>query len=53
MHEVAAAWFREQLASPAGRAAQRLLADRGMTAETVEPLGIGYAPDVAAGSGSV
>ena len=45
IHEVAAAWFREQLASPAGRAAQRLVADRGMTAETVEALGMGFAPD--------
>ena len=45
VHEVAAAWFREQLASPAGRAAQRLVADRGMTAETVEALGMGFAPD--------
>src|SRR4051812_27317607 len=43
-HEIAAAWFREQLASPAGAPARRLLADRGMTAETIETLGMGYAP---------
>src|SRR2546425_11719815 len=35
-HEVAAAWFTEQLASPAGAAARRRLKDaRGMTDETV------------------
>jgi DNA primase len=43
-HEVAAAWFREQLAGPAGAAARRLLRDRGMSAETTEMLGMGYAP---------
>ena len=45
IHEVAAAWFREQLASPAGRPGQRLLAERGMTDETVAALGMGFAPD--------
>ena len=44
IHEVAAAWFQEQLAGPAGAAARRLLADRGMTRATVERLGMGYAP---------
>ena len=43
-HEVAAAWFRQQLAAPAGAAARRLLRDRGMSAETTEMLGMGYAP---------
>ena len=43
-HEVAAAWFREQLASPAGSAARRQLQQRDVTAETMERLGIGYAP---------
>ena len=43
-HEVAAAWFTEQLASPAGAAGRRLLADRGMTAETIALLGMGFAP---------
>jgi DNA primase len=43
-HEVAAAWFREQLAAPAGAAARRLLRDRGMAAATIEMLGMGYAP---------
>jgi DNA primase len=44
IHEVAAAWFREQLFTPAGAAARRLLAERGMTAEMIERQGIGYAP---------
>ncbi len=43
-HEVAAAWFREQLATPAGAAARRQLEDRGLTAETIERIGAGYAP---------
>jgi DNA primase len=43
-HEVAAAWFTEQLASPAGAAGRRLLADRGMTTETIALLGMGFAP---------
>ena len=43
-HEVAAAWFREQFASPAGSAARRQLQQRDVTAETIERLGIGYAP---------
>ena len=44
-HEVAAAYFREQLESPAGgRIRQYLLGDRGLTPETIETLGIGYAP---------
>jgi DNA primase len=44
VHEVAAAWFREQLAGAAGAAGRRLLRDRGIGAETTELLGIGYAP---------
>ena len=44
IHDVAAAWFREQLAGPLGAAARRLLTDRGMTAATIEQLGFGYAP---------
>ncbi|HJR61584.1 MAG TPA: DNA primase [Vicinamibacterales bacterium] len=43
VHEVAAVWFREQLMTPAGAAARRLLAERGMTAEMIERQGIGYA----------
>ena len=44
VHEVAAAWFREQLQTPMGSAARRLLTSRGMTAATVERLGMGLAP---------
>jgi DNA primase len=43
-HEVAAAWFGEQLMTAAGAPARRLLADRGMMAATIEQLGMGYAP---------
>jgi DNA primase len=49
VHEVAAAWFREQLASAAGAPARRLLADRGITPEMIERQGIGYAPSVREG----
>ncbi len=45
VHEVAAAYFREQLETPAGeRIRQYLLADRGLTADTIGTLGLGYAP---------
>ena len=44
VHEVAAAWFREQLATAAGSAARRQLQDRGLTAATIETIGAGYAP---------
>ncbi|HTK29840.1 MAG TPA: DNA primase [Vicinamibacterales bacterium] len=43
-HEMAAAFFREQLAGPAGAAARRQLADRDVNAQTIERLGLGYAP---------
>ncbi len=44
VHEVAAAWFTEQLATPAGAAARRQMKDRGLTAETIDRIGAGYAP---------
>jgi DNA primase len=44
VHEVAAAWFKAQLQAPAGRAALRVVRERGLTPETIELLGIGYAP---------
>jgi DNA primase len=44
IHEVAATWFQEQLATPAGAAARRQLTGRGLTADTIERLGMGYAP---------
>ena len=43
-HEVAAGWFREQLASAAGAVARRQLKERGVSDETIATLGIGYAP---------
>src|SRR5947207_4897457 len=44
IHEVAAEYFREQLAGPAGARARQQLAGRGISAKTVEQLGLGYAP---------
>jgi DNA primase len=45
MHEVALAYFREQLASPAGaKWRDYLLKDRGLTQETIDQLQIGFAP---------
>ena len=43
-HERAAEYFQAQLSTPAGRKAQGMLRDRGMTADTIKKLGIGYAP---------
>jgi DNA primase len=44
LHEEAAAFYREQLASPAGARARRELESRGLTAETIQTFGYGYAP---------
>jgi len=45
MHELALAYFREQLATPAGaRWRDYLLKDRGLTLATIEQLQIGWAP---------
>ena len=41
VHERAAEYFKAQLATPAGRKAQRMLHDRGITAETIKRLGTG------------
>ncbi|MBW3570615.1 MAG: DNA primase [Gemmatimonadetes bacterium] len=41
----AAQWFREQLASPAGERAREYLEGRGITAETIERFGLGWAPE--------
>jgi DNA primase len=43
-HELAAAWFIEQLTVSGGATARRQLQEREVTAETVTLLGIGYAP---------
>ncbi len=44
VHEIAAAYFREQLATPAGAWARAQLAQRDVTAQTIEQLGLGFAP---------
>ena len=44
IHEVAAAWFRDQLASPAGTRIRKLITERGLTEETSAALGLGFAP---------
>lgn len=44
LHERAAAFFREQLASPAGARARRELESRALTPETMATFGYGYAP---------
>jgi len=43
IHEAAAAYFREQLATPAGARARQQLAARDVAAKTIEQLGLGYA----------
>ena len=44
VHEAAAAWFREQLASPAGARIRQQITGRGITAATSAALGLGFAP---------
>jgi DNA primase len=44
IHEVAAAWFRDQLATPAGTRIRKLITERGLTEETSAALGLGFAP---------
>ncbi|HET9371752.1 MAG TPA: DNA primase [Vicinamibacterales bacterium] len=44
VHETAAAFYREQLASAAGARARRELEQRGLRPETIETFGYGYAP---------
>ena len=43
-HEIAAAYFREQLAGPGGARARQQLSDRQVTPATIDRLGLGYAP---------
>jgi len=43
IHEIAAAYFREQLAAGGGARARRLLEDRGFTRATIDALGLGFA----------
>ena len=44
VHEAAAAYFRQQLASTAGARIRKQIADRGITAATSDALALGYAP---------
>ncbi len=44
IHEIAAAYFKEQLAGPAGGRARQQLKDRDVPPQTIEQLGIGFAP---------
>jgi DNA primase len=44
IHEIAAEYFREQLAGPAGVRARQQLAQRDVPPETVGQLGLGFAP---------
>jgi DNA primase len=43
-HEIAAAYFKEQLAGPAGGRARQQLADRQVPQATIDELGLGFAP---------
>jgi DNA primase len=45
LHEIAVAWFEEQLASPEGALAREYLTGRGLTPEGIKTFRIGYAPD--------
>ena len=44
IHEAAAAWFRQQLASNAGMRIRRQIENRGVNEATGTALGLGYAP---------
>ena len=44
LHEQAAAFYREQLATPAGARARRELEQRGLAEDTIGRFGYGYAP---------
>ena len=45
LHEVATAWFEEQLRSPEGALAREYLTGRGLPAEGMSKFRIGYAPE--------
>src|SRR5215470_7375492 len=48
-HELAAAYFRDELTGPAGARARQQLAERGVDRATTEQLGLGYAPQTGDG----
>jgi DNA primase len=45
LHEIATAWFEEQLQRPEGAMAREYLVGRGLTPEGIKKFHIGYAPD--------
>jgi len=45
LHEVATAWFEEQLRSPEGAGAREYLTGRGLNSEGIAKFRIGFAPD--------
>lgn len=45
LHQAAAGYFRQNLKGEAGRAARRYLEQRGVTAESIEKFGLGYAAE--------
>ena len=45
LHELASRFFRSRLMGEAGKSALSYLAERGLSRETVEAFGLGYAPD--------
>ncbi len=45
LHEMATAWFEEQLRGPEGAVAREYLAGRGLAPEGIKTFRIGYAPD--------
>jgi len=45
LHEIAAAWFEQQLRSPEGALAREYLTGRGLTDEGIAKFRIGYAPE--------
>jgi DNA primase len=44
IHDAAAAWFREQLATAGGARIRKQIAERGITPATADALGLGFAP---------
>ena len=44
-HEIAAQYFKEQLAAPGGGRARAQLAERDVTQQTIDQLGLGFAPN--------
>ncbi len=53
IHEMASAYFREQLAGTAGARARQQLRERDITPRTIEQLGLGFAPQTRDGLNSL